>query len=129
MKQKCDMRRGQCTTCANANKKCRYNDPWEPDRQIRPYQFLIDEEQLADAQAQIEFYEHQSLASISIDNPLSGITGYGPRPATEARQNYARLRRGMPPILRPLPGNAIRANEKAGKIRPLLSPCLSKVEC
>ncbi|OKL56388.1 hypothetical protein UA08_08335 [Talaromyces atroroseus] len=102
-KVKCDMKRGQCTHCRLLNKRCRYNDPWDSARQLRPYQLQETEAKLEQSQNDVDYYKQLSLTSVLADNPLSGITGYGPRPATGARQNYARLNRGMDPITRPLP--------------------------
>lgn len=101
------------------NKRCRYNDPWDPERQLRPYQLLETEEKLAEAEKKISFYEQMSLTSVLGDNPLSGITGYGPRPAVEARQNYARMKRGLDPIIRPLPGTISGGQNKATSEIPI----------
>jgi hypothetical protein len=96
------MKRGQCTHCRLLNKRCRYNDPWNSNRQLRPYQLLETEAKLTQSQKEVGYYQQLSLTSVLADNPLSGITGYGPRPATCARQNYARLNRGLDPIIRPV---------------------------
>ncbi|KAH8700329.1 hypothetical protein BGW36DRAFT_356993 [Talaromyces proteolyticus] len=121
-KTRCDQADIQCGYCKSQGKKCRYNAIWVPGRQLTS-NYLSGLEKKVEAQAaELKHYEEASPFLVSTANPLSGITGYGPRPADEAFQNYYRLIHGMkpkahvPPVLSVLAKTPSPDNE-AGQAR------------
>lgn len=88
----------RCEECRDQNKKCRFVHPLFPNWSI-PTGYLdrLDEEYKL-VKAKLEEYEKDSYYSTGPNNPLSGISGYGPRSPRIAKQNYYLMKRGKTPI-------------------------------
>lgn len=86
-----------CDTCASEGKRCRFTDHFS-GKQIRANELQMAQEKLAAALEELERYKAASTSSVFADNPLSGITGYGPCDPSRARQNWARMVRGIEPL-------------------------------
>lgn len=106
MKVACKLGSGkQCENCMQKGKRCRFRGfPFAPGKQLRPYQVEEMDRELQYVKAMLACYQGSSRSSLLADNPLSGVTGYGPHPSTFARQNFARMNRGLSPVIRPFPG-------------------------
>lgn len=90
-----------CANCANEGKRCRLTDH-VTGKQIHVNELQDTQAKLAAALDELVRYRAMSRTSVGLDNPLSGITGYGPSTQERARQNWARMVRGLTP-LSPLP--------------------------
>ncbi|CRG90197.1 hypothetical protein PISL3812_07240 [Talaromyces islandicus] len=87
----------RCKECIAAQRRCRYNDPLFPDYQLSKGYLSDLHEEFEDTKAELAEVKQASRYSVWSSNPLSGITGYGPRSPTLARQNYWRMTHGMEP--------------------------------
>ncbi|KAE8550728.1 hypothetical protein EYB25_006956 [Talaromyces marneffei] len=99
-KQRCTYTPGNpsCDKCAISGERCRYID-YFTGQQIRPNYLQDKLSALAAVKAELANFQEKSAVSVGADNPLSGITGYGPPTQKLARQNWALLVRGHPPRL------------------------------
>lgn len=86
-----------CNACAITGQRCRYKENFSGDKQIRPWLIHDKLDEIAALKAELAKFREKSTVSVGAENPLSGITGYGPPTQKLARQNWALMVRGHPP--------------------------------
>lgn len=91
-----------CDKCAITGQRCRYKENFQGNKQIRPWLVHNQIDELGALKAELAKFREKSTVSVGAENPLSGITGYGPPTQKLARQNWALMVRGHAPRL-PLP--------------------------
>lgn len=86
-----------CDKCAITGQRCRYKENFQGNKQIRPWLLHNKIDEVADLAADLAKFREKSAVSVGAENPLSGITGYGPPTQKLARQNWALMVRGHDP--------------------------------
>ncbi|EED16566.1 hypothetical protein TSTA_016440 [Talaromyces stipitatus ATCC 10500] len=102
-----------CANCIQDAKRCRLTDH-VTGKQIHVNELQETQVKLDSALNELARFRAMSKISIGLDNPLAGITGYGPPTQKRAMQNWARMNRGLEP-LSPLSAQASGSGGTPGK--------------